>query len=98
MYHFQDLSNLDTPLPFESLSLSRRQLLNFLTGAVVAITAGSALYPASKFFVPPREGDEGGGILAKDKLGNPIPARQILAEQPGTRALIAGLAVNSIGA
>lgn len=85
-------SPLDNRLSLESPSLSRRQLLNFLTGAVVATTAGLALYPAAKFFVPPMEGDEGSGILAKDKLGNPIPARQILAEPPGTRALIAGLA------
>jgi cytochrome b6-f complex iron-sulfur subunit len=67
-------------------------LLNFLTGAAVAATAGSALYPIAQFFVPPREVTEGGGILAKDKLGNAIPASQILAEPIGTRALIAGLA------
>ncbi|NJN01675.1 MAG: cytochrome b6-f complex iron-sulfur subunit [Leptolyngbyaceae cyanobacterium RM1_1_2] len=76
----------------ENPSLSRRQLLNFLTGAAIAATTGSALYPIAKFFVPPREVAEGGGILAKDKLGNPIPASQILAAPPGTRALIAGLA------
>jgi len=76
----------------DSPSLSRRQLLNFLTGAAIAATAGSALYPAAKFFVPPQEVSESGGILAKDKLGNPIPASQILAEPPGSRALVAGLA------
>lgn len=73
-------------------SMSRRQLLNFLTGAVVATTAGAALYPAAKFLTPPAETEEGGGILAKDKLGNPIAASQILAAAPGTRALVAGLA------
>jgi cytochrome b6-f complex iron-sulfur subunit len=83
---------MDYALPNESPSLSRRQLLNFLTGAAVATTVGAALYPAARFFVPPREVTEGGGILAKDKLGNAIPARQILAEPPGSRALIAGLA------
>lgn len=31
-------------------------------------------------------------MLAKDILGKPIPATQILAEPPGTRVLIAGLA------
>ncbi len=78
--------------PLESPSLSRRQLLNFLTGATVAATAGAALYPVAKFFAPPAEGGKGGAILAEDKLGNPIPASQILAEPPGTRALVAGLA------
>lgn len=83
---------MDDSLAFDPPSRSRRQLLNFLTGAVVASTAGSALYPALQFFVPPSEGGVGGRILAKDKLGTPIPAAQILAEPPGTRALIAGLA------
>lgn len=83
---------MENSLPLESPSLSRRQLLNFLTGAAVAAAAGSALYPTAKFFIPPQEGEAGGATLAKDKLGHPIPASQILAEPPGTRALIAGLA------
>ncbi|MBO3458396.1 cytochrome b6-f complex iron-sulfur subunit [Aetokthonos hydrillicola Thurmond2011] len=83
---------MDKSLPFEGSSLSRRQLLNFLTGASVATTAGSALYTVGKFFIPPAESTgEGGAIIAKDILGNPIPATQILAEVPGTRALVAGL-------
>ncbi len=84
---------MDINLPSESPSLSRRQLLNFLTGATVAATAGSALYIVGKFFIPPAETmGAGGAILAKDILGNPIPAAQILAEPSGTRALVAGLA------
>jgi cytochrome b6-f complex iron-sulfur subunit len=83
---------MDNAASFSAPNLSRRQLLNFLTGAVVASTAGAALYPAAKFFIPPAEGDGSGRIMAKDKLGNPIPASQILSERPGTRALIAGLA------
>jgi len=80
------LPNPDTP------SLSRRQFLNFLTGSAVAVTAASAAYPAAKFFMAPAEGTGDGAILAKDKLGNPIPASQILKEAPGSRALVAGLA------
>lgn len=84
---------MDDSLPLESPSLSRRQLLNFLTGATVVATAGSALYTVGKFFIPPAETTgAGGAILAKDILGNPIPAAQILADAPGTRALVAGLA------
>lgn len=83
---------MDNSLPLESPSLSRRQLLNFITGAAVAATAGAALYPAGKFFIPPAETGAGGAILAKDVLGNLIPASQILAEPPLTRALVAGLA------
>lgn len=83
---------MDQSLPIENPSMSRRQLLNFLTGAVVASTAGAALYPVAKYFIPSDESGEGGSVIAKDRLGNPIPASQILAEPPGTRALIAGLA------
>lgn len=83
---------MDNSLPLEPPSLSRRKLLNFLTGAVVATAASSAVYPTAKFFTPPKESGEGGSIIAKDKLGHIILARQILAEPPGTRALIAGLA------
>ncbi|HEY9865783.1 MAG TPA: cytochrome b6-f complex iron-sulfur subunit [Candidatus Obscuribacterales bacterium] len=83
---------MENSIPLENPSMSRRQLLNFLTGAVVATTAGATLYPLGKYFLPPAETTEGGAILAKDILGNPIPAGQILAEPPGTRALVAGLA------
>lgn len=86
MTHSSSIPDSATP------SMSRRQLLNFLTGGVVAATAASALYPAGRFFLPPIEGDGSGSVIAKDKLGNPIPAAQILAEPIGTRALIAGIA------
>lgn len=83
---------MDTSLPLESPSLSRRQLLNFVTGATIAASSGSALYVAGKFFMPPIEKMGAGGfIVAKDILGNPIPATQILAEVPGSRALVAGV-------
>ena len=83
---------MDNSFPIDNPSLSRRQLLNFLTGSVIASTAGAALYPVAKYFIPPVESNAGGAIIAKDKLGKPIPASQILAEPAGTRALIAGLA------
>ncbi|MBU7583559.1 MAG: cytochrome b6-f complex iron-sulfur subunit [Nostoc sp. TH1S01] len=83
---------MNNSFPIENPSLSRRQLLNFLTGATVAATAGSALYTVGKFFIPPAESTSAGGaIIAKDILGNPIPASQILVEPQGTRALVAGL-------
>jgi cytochrome b6-f complex iron-sulfur subunit len=83
---------MEDSLSIENASLSRRQLLNFLTGAVVATTAGTALYPLGKFFIPKKEASADGSIIAKDINGNPIPASQILAEPPETRALVAGLA------
>jgi cytochrome b6-f complex iron-sulfur subunit len=84
---------MEGSLEFDTPPISRRRLLDFLTGAAVATTVGAALYPAGTFFVPPREQTGvGGAILAKDKLGHPIPASQLLAEPVGTRALVAGLA------
>lgn len=83
---------MDNSFPIDNPSMSRRQLLNFLTGSVIATTAGAALYPVAKYFVPPAESNAGGAIIAKDVLGNPIPASQILSEPAETRALVAGLA------
>lgn len=37
----------------ESASMSRRNLLNFITGAAIAVTAGGVLYPVGKFFYSP---------------------------------------------
>lgn len=72
-------------------SLSRRQLLNFLTGSAVAATVGGALYPVARYMVPPQQGEGRNAVAAADKYGHPIPASQILAEPVGTRALVAGL-------
>lgn len=83
---------MEETFPLESPSMSRRQLLNFLTGTVVATTASAALYTTAKFLVAPREANQNGAIVAQDHLGNPIPASQILAKPIGTRALVAGLA------
>lgn len=73
-------------------SYSRRQLLNFLTGATVAVTTGSIVYPVSQSLLPPAKAGSSSRILVRDQLGNPIPASQILAKPVGTRALVAGLA------
>lgn len=83
---------MNSSIPFESPSLSRRRLLNFITGGAVAVAASPALYVAGQFLIPPvEEAGVGGAMIAKDILGNPIPASQILAEPPGSRALVAGL-------
>ena len=84
---------MENSLEFGSPTLSRRKLLDFPTGATLATAAGMALYPAAKVFVPPAEKTGvGSAVLAKDKLGNQIPASQILVEPPSTRALVAGVA------
>ncbi len=58
---------MDTHLPMAAPFLSRQQLLNFLTGASVAATTGSALYVAGQSLTPLEEATgAGGAILAKD--------------------------------
>ncbi len=94
LYHLEEGDSCimtEESLPLEYPSMSRRQLLNFLTGAVLATTASSVIYPITKFLVTPSEKNEGGSIVAKDRLGKPIPASQILTKPIGTVALIAGL-------
>ncbi|MEN9224289.1 MAG: cytochrome b6-f complex iron-sulfur subunit [Thermostichus sp. HHBFW_bins_43] len=80
-----------TFVSFEGPPLSRRRLLNFLSGSTLAVVAGSALYPLAQYFTPPQEGAADGAVVAKDKLGHAIPAAQLLAEPPGTRALVVGV-------
>ncbi|MGF1567950.1 MAG: cytochrome b6-f complex iron-sulfur subunit [Nodosilinea sp.] len=83
---------MDANFACDNASLNRRQFLNFLTGTAVAVTVGSALYPTTQFFFPPKVAGAGGAILAKDSLGNPIPVSQLLANPSGSRALVAGIA------
>lgn len=82
---------MDASVLDSGASLSRRQLLNFLTGAAVATTASGALYPVAQYLVPPRNEDNRKAVPAADKFGTPIPASQLLSQPPGTPALVAGL-------
>jgi len=65
--------------------------MNFLTfGSVTGVALG-ALYPVVKYFLPPSSGGAGGGIVAKDALGNDIKASEFLAKHgAGDRVLAQG--------
>jgi cytochrome b6-f complex iron-sulfur subunit len=56
---------MDSQFPLEDATLNRRQLLNFLTGATVAVTTGAMLYPVLKFFTPTDAALNQGASLAK---------------------------------
>jgi cytochrome b6-f complex iron-sulfur subunit len=57
-----------------------------------AATVLGALYPVIKYFIPPSSGGAGGGVIAKDALGNDIVASQFLASHNvGERTLAQGL-------
>lgn len=72
--------------------LGRRQFMNLLTFGAAAGTALGALYPVVKYFIPPSGGSAGGGVLAKDALGNDIVASEFLSKHAaGDRVLTQGL-------
>ncbi|QYO63883.1 cytochrome b6-f complex iron-sulfur subunit [Leptolyngbya sp. 7M] len=72
--------------------LGRRQFMNLLMVGSGAVTVLGALYPVVKYFIPPSSGGTGGGVIAKDALGNDIVASEFLASHaPGERVLAQGL-------
>jgi len=72
--------------------MGRRQFMNLLTFGTITGTALGALYPVVKFFIPPTSGSAGGGVMAKDELGNDISASKFLeSHSVGDRALAQGL-------
>ncbi|MGF1498143.1 MAG: cytochrome b6-f complex iron-sulfur subunit [Elainellaceae cyanobacterium] len=72
--------------------MGRRQFMNLLTFGTITGTALGALYPVVKYFIPPSSGGAGGGVLAKDALGQDVAADAFLAEHlAGDRVLAQGL-------
>lgn len=72
--------------------LGRRQFMNLLTFGAITGTALGALYPVVKYFIPPSAGGAGGGVTAKDALGNDILVSDFLASHStGDRTLAQGL-------
>ncbi|MDY7019952.1 MAG: cytochrome b6-f complex iron-sulfur subunit [Cyanobacteriota bacterium] len=76
----------------EAPGMGRRQFMNLLTfGSATGVALG-ALYPFVKYFVPASTGGSGGGVTAKDALGNDIIVSEFLANHnPGDRTLAQGL-------
>lgn len=72
--------------------MGRRQFMNLLTfGSATGVALG-ALYPVVKYFIPPSSGSAGGGVIAKDALGNDVVVKSFLAEHnAGDRTLAQGL-------
>ncbi|NES96139.1 MAG: cytochrome b6-f complex iron-sulfur subunit [Desertifilum sp. SIO1I2] len=73
-------------------NMGRRQFMNLLTFGAVTGTALGALYPVVKYFIPPSSGGTGGGVTAKDALGNDIQVSEFLdTHNVGDRMLSQGL-------
>lgn len=72
--------------------MGRRQFMNLLTFGAITGTALGALYPVVKYFIPPSSGGAGGGVTAKDALGNDVKASEFLSSHnAGDRTLAQGL-------
>jgi len=72
--------------------MGRRQFMNLLAFGTITGTFVGALYPIVKFFIPPSSGGVGGGVTAKDALGNDIIVGDFLASHSaGDRTLAQGL-------
>ena len=72
--------------------MGRRQFMNLLTFGAATGTALGMLYPVVKYFIPPSSGSAGGGVTAKDALGNPVVLKDFLASHSvGDRVLAQGL-------
>ena len=74
-------------------NMGRRQFMNFLTFGTITGTALGALYPVVRYFIPPTAAGSGGGVIAKDELGNDVSVSKFIASHPGAgdRALVQGL-------
>lgn len=72
--------------------LGRRQFMNLLTFGAATGTALGMLYPVVRYFIPPSSGGAGGGVTAKNELGNDVIASQFVAtHKAGDRELVQGL-------
>lgn len=72
--------------------MGRRQFMNLLTFGTITGTALGALYPVVKYFIPPAAAGSGGGVTAKDALGNDVIASEFVANRnTGDRSLAQGL-------
>jgi cytochrome b6-f complex iron-sulfur subunit len=72
--------------------MGRRQFMNLLTFGTVTGVALGALYPVVKYFIPPVAAGAGGGVTAKDALGNDVIVSKFLeSHNVGDRVLVQGL-------
>ncbi len=73
-------------------SMGRRQFMNLILGGAAAVTTLGAAIPFAAYFVPTSRGGSGGGVAAKDALGNDVLASKFLSDhQVGDRVLAQGL-------
>lgn len=72
--------------------MAKRNTMNILLASATSAVALGVLGPFAFFFVPAKSGGAGGGIVAKDALGNDLKKSDYLSSHyPGSRELVQGL-------
>lgn len=72
--------------------MGKRKLMNLLLLGAISLPTAGMLGPYALLFVPPQSGGTGGGLVAKDALGNDITATSWLkTHPPGDKTLAQGL-------
>ncbi|XP_073155487.1 cytochrome b6-f complex iron-sulfur subunit 1, chloroplastic [Henckelia pumila] len=87
------VSCMATSIPADRVpDMGKRQLMNLLLLGAISLPSVGMLVPYTYFFVPPGSGGAGGGVVAKDALGNDVIASEwIKTHGPGDRTLTQGL-------
>ncbi|KAG7022892.1 Cytochrome b6-f complex iron-sulfur subunit, chloroplastic [Cucurbita argyrosperma subsp. argyrosperma] len=82
-----------TSIPADRVpDMEKRKTMNLLLLGAIGLPTATMLYPYTYFFVPPGTGGSGGGVVAKDALGNDVLAADWLnVHGPGDRTLTQGL-------
>ncbi|XP_034679439.1 cytochrome b6-f complex iron-sulfur subunit, chloroplastic-like [Vitis riparia] len=82
-----------TSIPADRVpDMGKRKLMNLLLLGAISLPSAGMLIPYATFFAPPGTGSAGGGIVAKDALGNDVIADEWLKTHgPGDRTLTQGL-------
>lgn len=72
--------------------MAKRNTMNILLAGSAGSVALGVLYPFTYFFVPAKSGGAGGGVVAKDALGNDIKKQEYIDTHfAGSRELVQGL-------
>mmetsp|Transcript_67009 Transcript_67009/g.146902 ORF Transcript_67009/g.146902 Transcript_67009/m.146902 type:complete len:203 (-) Transcript_67009:241-849(-) len=72
--------------------MNKRNIMNLILAGGVALPVGGLAVPYALFFVPASSGGAGGGIAAKDALGNDVKLKEWLKTHPnGDHSLVQGL-------
>lgn len=74
--------------------MSRRQTMNLILAASFGVNVVGLAVPYLAFFVPPGAGGAGGGVVARDAVGNDVTVDSWIATHPvGSRELAEGIKV-----